>query len=234
MAQNNKWPYGNEVYTPDMVNHPGWTEALVPPCATRPPRQYIIPGHHPYLPPPHKMGRVRINGSIKLRVDYTDHYGHVRTFDIIPGVTYEIDAFSNTRGLCHFVGKVVDFECKEGVYEVLKPPHSISISALIVDTSDMYESNLLRIRVENIERMLPILGTDQLNPDMASNVAIKDPFVRKEIDEFVTMAQAGTPITHPVDGDDGVTTVDDNNGSSSSATPDDTTIGTSLDDYLEP
>ena len=227
MSNPNRYPYGNEVYTPDMVTHPGWVQASVPPAPTHPVKRYYIPGHQPYIPPAHRVGRVKIDGSITLRTTYTDHYGHVRSFHIIPGVTYEIDAFSSTRGLCHFVGKVVDFECKEGVYEILKPPHSISISALIVDTSDMYESNLLRIRIENIERMLPILGTDGLNPTAASNVVIRDPFAEMEVDEFVSMNTAGTPIP----GDDNNNNGD---GNQSIVDPDDVNLGSSLTDYLEP
>ena len=220
------YPYGNEVYTPDMTTHPGWTKVVACPAATCPPKQYIVPGHHPYCAPPHKVGRVKIDGTIKLGVKYTDHHGHVRYFDIIPGVTYEIDAFSNTRGLCHFVGKVVDFETLQGVADILKAPHAVSISALIVDTSDMYESQLLRIRVENIERMLPILGPDQMNPVQQSNVCIEDPFVQREVDEFVSLHDAGTPV--------GENTTTDTETSSSTSQNGNTDLGTSLHDYLDP
>lgn len=226
MANNCCFPYGNEVYTPDMTTHPGWTKVVACPAATCPPKQYIVPGHHPYCAPPHKVGRVKIDGTIRLSTTYTDHHGHVQKFDIIPGVSYEIDAFSNTRGICHFVGKIVDFETVEGVQEILKAPHRITISSIIVDTSDIYESRLLRIRIENIERMLPILGPEQLTPVQQSNVCIEDPFVQREVDEFVSLHDVGTPV-----GEDGSTT---NNTSSSSASQSgDTNLGSSLHDYLD-
>lgn len=222
-----QYPYGNEVYTPDMTTHPGWTKVVACPAATCPPRQYIVPGHHPYLPPPHKVGRVKIDGTIRLGVTYTDHHGHVQRFDIIPGVTYEIDAFSNTRGLCHFVGKVVDFESVEGVHDILKAPHAISISALIVDVSDIYESKLLRIRVENIERMLPILGPDQMNPVQQSNVCIEDPFVLREVDEFVSLHDVGTPV------EDDSTTNNNESSSNNSGQNSNNELSSSLHDYLD-
>ncbi len=221
---NNNFPYGNEVYTPDMTTHPGWTNVVACPAPTCPPKQYIVPGHHPYCPPPHKVGRVKIDGSIRLSTTYTDHHGHVQKFDIVPGVSYEIDAFSNTRGICHFVGKIVDFETVEGVQEILKAPHCISISAIIIDASDMYESKLLRIRVENIERMLPILGPEHMTPTQQSNVCIEDPFILREIDEFVDLHDVGDPV-------DGTTT---DNNTQSSSTGQNGDLGTDLHDYLDP
>lgn len=222
-----QYPYGNEVYTPDMTTHPGWTKVVACPAATCPPRQYIVPGHHPYLPPPHKVGRVKIDGTIRLGVTYTDHHGHVQRFDIIPGVTYEIDAFSNTRGICHFVGKVVDFETVEGVQDILKAPHCISISSIIVDASDMYDSKLLRIRIENIERMLPILGPDQMSPVQQSNVCIEDPFVLREVDEFVSLHDVGTPV------EDGSTTNNNESSSNNSGQNSNNELSSSLHDYLD-
>jgi hypothetical protein len=206
-----------------MTTHPGWTKVVACPAPTCPPKQYIVPGHHPYCPPPHKVGRVKIDGSIRLSTTYTDHHGHVQRFDIVPGVSYEIDAFSNTRGICHFVGKIVDFETVEGVQEILKAPHCISISAIIIDASDMYESKLLRIRVENIERMLPILGPEHMTPTQQGNVCIEDPFILREIDEFVDLHDVGDPV-------DGTTT--DNTQSSSTGQNGD--LGTDLHDYLDP
>ena len=206
-----------------MTTHPGWTKVVACPAPTCPPKQYIVPGHHPYCPPPHKVGRVKIDGSIRLSTTYTDHHGHVQRFDIIPGVSYEVDAFSNTRGICHFVGKIVDFETVEGVQEILKAPHCISISAIILDASDMYESKILRIRVENIERMLPILGPEHMTPTQQSNVCIEDPFILREIDEFVDLHDVGDPV-------DGTTT--DNTQSSSTGQNGD--LGTDLHDYLDP
>lgn len=114
---------------------------------------------HPCPPPPpkpHYHGKVSIVGRTVLTVKYVDRHGHYQTFDIRDGETYEITAVSSTRGICTFAGRVVDFECNKGIEKLLDKPHEITISAIIVDYSDAYESKLLRLYVNNIISIKPI------------------------------------------------------------------------------
>lgn len=197
MTKKLAYPYDNKFYSDMMI--PGPADYSLPErhchsLSNSPYHHY--PGHSPYRPRPHHLGRVTIQGAIVLNVRYVDHHGHVRTFPVKPGQTYEIDAFSETKGICHFVGKIVDFECAEGIQEVLKVPHLVSISALIVDASNSYESRLLRIRVENIERMIPILSaTDPCVsvPD-AESFMIMDPFMQHKVEEYNSISSVGEPV----------------------------------------
>ena len=74
--------------------------------------------------------------------------------------------------------------------------------------------------------MLPILGPDQMSPVQQSNVCIEDPFVLREVDEFVSLHDVGTPV------EDGSTT-NNESSSSNSGQNGDTDLGLSLHDYLD-
>lgn len=214
------YPYDNQFY-PDMMI-PGPADYTLPHRHYPPSPYHHYPGHHPHCPRPHHLGRVTIQGSITLNVRYVDHHGHVRVFRVVPGQTYEIDAFSETRGICHFVGKVVDYECVDGLQEILRAPnHSISISSLIIDASNSYESKQLRIRVENIERMIPILSPNDpaVPTPNAENFMIFDPFMEHKIEEMNSIENAGIPVDSYPDPTEPV--VNDNQ-----------LDGTSLDDFL--
>ena len=122
-------------------------------CPCPPPHPHPCP---PPPPHPHYHGKVSVVGRTVLTVKYVDRHGHYQTFDIKDGETYEITAVSETRGICTFAGRIVDFECNKGIEKLLDKPHEITISALIVDYSDAYESKLLRIYVNNIIGIKPI------------------------------------------------------------------------------
>lgn len=129
--------------------HPHCDVYNLGPCSSPPP--------HPCPPPkPHYHGKVSVVGRTVLTVKYVDRHGHYQTFDIKDGETYEITAVSSTRGICTFAGRIVDFECNKGIEKLLDKPHEITISALIVDYSDAYESKLLRIYINNIIGIKPI------------------------------------------------------------------------------
>lgn len=134
-----------------------------PPCPPPPP-YYPYPPCPPCPPPkppvPHYHGKVSVVGRTVLTVKYVDHHGHYQTFDIRDGETYEIKAVSSTRGICTFAGRIVDFECNKGIEKLIDKPHEITISALIVDYSDAYESKLLRLFVNNIISIKPIICFD--------------------------------------------------------------------------
>ena len=126
-------------------------------CPPPPP----CPHHHPPCPPPppprpYYHGKVGIIGRTVLTVRYIDHHGHVQVFDIQDGETYEIKAVSQTRGICTFAGRIIDFECTKGIEKLINKPHEIDVTAIIVDYSDAYESKLLRIGIENIISIKPI------------------------------------------------------------------------------
>lgn len=137
-------------YTPE---HPHCGDYHVGPshCPCPPPHPHPCPPPHP-----HYHGKVSVVGRTVLTVKYVDRHGHYQTFDIKDGETYEITAVSETRGICTFAGRIVDFECNKGIEKLLDKPHEITISALIVDYSDAYESKLLRIYVNNIIGIKPI------------------------------------------------------------------------------
>lgn len=119
----------------------------------RPCRPYPCP---PCRPEPCYHGKVGIVGRTVLTVRYVDHHGHVQQFDIHEGETYEIKAISQTKGVCTFAGRIIDFECNKGIEKLINKPHMINVSAIIVDYSDAYESKLLRIGIENIISIKPI------------------------------------------------------------------------------
>lgn len=115
----------------------------------------------PYPCPPRKPepcyhGKVGIIGKTVLTVRYVDHHGHVQEFDVHDGETYEIKAISQTKGVCTFAGRIIDFESAKGIEKLINKPHIINVTAIIVDYSDAYESKLLRIGIENIISLKPI------------------------------------------------------------------------------
>lgn len=128
------------------------------PCCPCPP---CPPPHRPY---PHYHGKVSIIGKTVLSVKYTDCHGHVQQFDIQQNATYEIKAASQTRGIVTFNGRVTDFECAAGIEKLINAPHEINVTAIIVDYSDNYESKLIRVGVDNIVSMKPILVFDGPRP----------------------------------------------------------------------
>lgn len=129
------------------------------PCPCPPPPPHPCPPCPP-PPKPHYHGKVSVVGRTVLTVKYIDCHGHYQTFDIRDGETYEIKAVSSTRGICTFAGRIVDFECNKGIEKLIDKPHEITISALIVDYSDAYESKLLRLYVNNIISIKPIVYFD--------------------------------------------------------------------------
>lgn len=131
-----------------------------------------------YHCPPHPHGRVKIDGVIQLKCRFVDHHGHTRFFDIVPGQMYEIDAFSASKGMCHFIGKVVDFDSVKGIEKILEAPHAVEVGAIIVDCSDDYEAKLIKIRIENIEKIIPVETIDNINPMCRNNYIINDPFAQ--------------------------------------------------------
>lgn len=133
--------------------HPHCDDYNLGPCP--PPHPHPCPPPCP-PPKPHYHGKVSVVGRTVLTVKYVDRHGHYQTFDIRDGETYEITAVSSTRGICTFAGRIVDFECNKGIEKLLDKPHEITISALIVDYSDAYESKLLRIYINNIIGIKPI------------------------------------------------------------------------------
>ena len=135
--------------------HPHCDDYHVGPCCPPPPHPHPCPPPCP-PPKPHYHGKVSVVGRTVLTVKYVDRHGHYQTFDIKDGETYEITAVSSTRGICTFAGRIVDFECNKGIEKLLDKPHEITISALIVDYSDAYESKLLRIYINNIIGIKPI------------------------------------------------------------------------------
>ena len=121
------------------------------------------PPPHPH-PHPHYHGKVGIVGRTVLTVKYIDCHGHVQMFDIHEGETYEIKAVSQTKGICTFAGRIIDFECSKGIEKLIDKPHMIDVTAIIVDYSDAYESKLLRIGIENIVSIKPIKCFDGMVP----------------------------------------------------------------------
>lgn len=134
--------------------HPHCDTYNLGPCCPPPPPHPCPPPCPP--PKPYYHGKVSVVGRTVLTVKYVDRHGHYQTFDIKDGETYEITAVSSTRGICTFAGRIVDFECNKGIEKLLDKPHEITISALIVDYSDAYESKLLRIYINNIIGIKPI------------------------------------------------------------------------------
>lgn len=150
--------------------------------------------HHPCPPPPprpHYHGKVGVIGRTVLTVKYVDCHGHVQVFDIHENQTYEIKAVSQTKGICTFAARIVDFECATGIEKLLNKPHEINITALIIDYSDAYESKLLRVGIDNIISIKPVtcfdrvVPTDEYLPPVApppmppcpyEEYAINDPF----------------------------------------------------------
>lgn len=112
------------------------------------------PPHRPY---PHYHGKVSIVGRTVLTVRYVDCHGHVESFDIEQNKTYDIKAASQTRGVVTFAGRVIDFECAAGIEKLVNAPHEINVTAIIVDYSDNYQSKLIRIGIDNIISMKPIV-----------------------------------------------------------------------------
>lgn len=130
----------------------------------------VGPGRCPAQCPPHKPGpcyhgKVGIIGRTVLSVRYVDCHGHVQQFDVHDGETYEIKAISQTKGICKFAGRIVDFECATGIEKLIDKPHIINVTAIIVDYSDAYESKLIRIGIENIISIKPIRVFDGVFPD---------------------------------------------------------------------
>lgn len=116
--------------------------------------------HHP--PHPHYHGKVGIVGRTVLSVKYIDCHGHVQIFDIHDGETYEIKAVSQTKGICTFAGRIIDFECSKGIEKLIDKPHMINVTAIIVDYSDAYESKVLRIGIDNIISIKPVHCFDDM------------------------------------------------------------------------
>lgn len=132
--------------------HPRFDDYRVGPCCPEPP-------HHPQppcQPQPSYHGKVSIVGKTVLTVQYTNCHGHVQNFDIIDGETYEIKAISQSRGVCTFAARIVDFECSKGIDKLINKPHIINVTAIIVDYSDAYESKLMRIGINNIISLKPV------------------------------------------------------------------------------
>lgn len=132
------------------------------PCPPPPPYPCPPPHHHCH---PHYHGKVGIIGRTVLTVRYVDCHGHVQTFDIHENETYEIKAVSQTRGVCTFAARIIDFECSKGIEKLIDKPHMIDVTAIIVDYSDAYESKLLRIGIENIISIKPVKCFDGMIPD---------------------------------------------------------------------
>jgi hypothetical protein len=124
-----------------------------PPCSSA---STCHPCTPPAKPQPYYHGKVSVTGRTVLTVKYLDRHNYYQTFDIRDGETYEITAVSSTRGICKFAGRIVDFECNKGIEKLLDKPHEITISALIVDYSDAYESKLIRMYTNNIVSIKPI------------------------------------------------------------------------------
>lgn len=112
--------------------------------------------HQKYQCKPNYHGKINIIGRTVLTVKYINKHGHYQTFDIKDGETYEITAISPTKGICTFTGRIVDFECNKGIEKLIDKPHEITVSALIIDYSNAYESKLLRLYINNIIGIKPI------------------------------------------------------------------------------
>lgn len=160
------------------------------------PKRYMNPVHHGQHPhhygPCHPCpgGRVGIIGQIELTVRYVDHHGHVRYFPIKQGEMYCIEALSSTKGICTFMGKVVDFDSIKGIERILKPPHSVDVGAIIVDYSTDYEAKIIRIGVENITKITPLESIDHVTPCGKDTFFIDDPFAQHELDENTAEAES--------------------------------------------
>lgn len=149
-------------------NVPHFDDYKVGPCCPpEPPRPCPPPPHKPH---PHYHGKVGIVGRTVLTVRYIDHHGHVQQFDVHDGETYEIKAISQTKGICTFAGRIIDFECSKGIEKLIDKPHIINVTAIIVDYSDAYESKLLRIGIENIISIKPIRVFDGVIPQYAEPI----------------------------------------------------------------
>ena len=118
----------------------------------------------PVRPRPPYVGKVGIVGRTVLSVRYVDCHGHVQAFDIHENETYEIKAVSQTKGVCTFAARIIDFECSKGIEKLIDKPHVIDVTAIIVDYSDAYESKLLRIGIENIISIKPVKCFDGMIP----------------------------------------------------------------------
>lgn len=132
---------------------------------------YRIGPSCPHCPPPPRpipprppRGKVSIIGRTVLSVRYVDCHGHVQTFDIRENETYEIKAVSQTKGICTFAARVIDFECSKGIEKLIDKPHIINVTAIIVDYSDAYESKLMRIGIDNIISIKPVNCFDGIVP----------------------------------------------------------------------
>ena len=136
------------------------------PCP--PPHPHPCPPHHHCHP--HYHGKVGIVGRTVLSVRYVDCHGHVQTFDLHENETYEIKAVSQTRGVCTFAARIIDFECSKGIEKLIDKPHMIDVTAIIVDYSDAYESKLLRIGIENIISIKPVRLFDGTIPEYGEHL----------------------------------------------------------------
>lgn len=159
------------------------------------PHRYMSPvphGQHPHhYGPCHPCpgGRVEIMGQIQLNVRYVDHHGHVKYFPIKQGEMYYIEALSSTKGLCTFMGKIVDFDSVKGVERILQPPHTVDVGALIVDYSTDYEAKIIRIGVENITKITPLESVNHIDPCGRDTFFIDDPFAHQKLDENTAEAE---------------------------------------------
>ena len=148
-------------------------------------------GFHPTHPFPHHHhgpcpgGRVKVTGKIELNVEYIDHHGHTRRFPLKQGEMYYIEALSQTKGVCTFIGKIVDFDTVKGIERILEPPHTVSVGALIVDYSTDYEAKIIRIGLDNIIKITPLETPDQVESTYKDHYIIDDPFSEKELEDSI-------------------------------------------------
>ena len=150
---------------------------------------------------PRPGGKVTINGQIKLSCQYVDHHGHTTSFDIIQGNMYMIEAISQTKGLCTFAGKIVDFDTVKGIEKILDAPHIVNVGAIIVDYSTDYDAKIIRIGVDNIISIKPMQSVDQVESTTPDTYFISDPFAENQLDENTSNAEYNADsITTTYDG----------------------------------
>lgn len=146
-------------------------------CQNTIPHHYSFHHHHHPCP----GGRTEIVGRIELNVKYIDHHGHTRYFPLRQGEMYYIEALSQTKGICTFTGKIIDFDTVKGIEKILEPPHMVNVGAIIVDHSTDYDAKIIRIGVENIIKIAPLETPDNIDPVDKDNYYIENPFMKDEI-----------------------------------------------------
>ena len=153
--------------------------------------------HHHGLHHPVPGGRTEITGRIELNVRYIDHHGHTKYFTLKQGEMYYIKAISQTKGICTFTGKIIDFDTVKGIEKILEPPHMVKIGAIIVDHSTDYEAKRIRIGVENIIEILPIETPDTIDSCNKEDYFINNPFIENNTDSEID-SRENTIITEEI------------------------------------